>query len=48
MISLDCHRFFLVTKIASYRMPKQKEFMVEILLSAVGKVLKPELREQMK
>jgi long-chain acyl-CoA synthetase len=35
-------------KVAPYKVPKKIEFMDELPLSAVGKVLKRELREMMK
>ena len=39
---------YMREKVAPYKVPKQIEFMDELPLSAVGKVLKRELREQMK
>ena len=39
---------YMREKVAPYKVPKQIEFMEELPLSAVGKVLKRELREQMK
>ena len=39
---------YMRQKVAPYKVPKQIEFMEELPLSAVGKVLKRELREQMK
>jgi non-ribosomal peptide synthetase component E (peptide arylation enzyme) len=35
-------------KVAPFKVPKKIEFMDELPLSAVGKVLKRELRKQMK
>ncbi len=39
---------YMHEKVSPYKVPKQIEFMEELPLSAVGKVLKRELREQMK
>ena len=39
---------YMRDKVAPYKVPKHIEFMDELPLSAVGKVLKRELREQMK
>ncbi len=39
---------YMRTKVAPYKVPKRIEFMDELPLSAVGKVLKRELREMMK
>jgi len=39
---------YMRQKVAPYKVPKRIEFMDELPLSAVGKVLKRELREQMK
>jgi acyl-coenzyme A synthetase/AMP-(fatty) acid ligase len=39
---------YLREKVAPYKVPKKIEFMDELPLSAVGKVLKRELREKMK
>jgi len=39
---------YMRDKVAPYKVPKRIEFMGELPLSAVGKVLKRELREQMK
>jgi acyl-CoA synthetase (AMP-forming)/AMP-acid ligase II len=39
---------YMREKVAPYKVPKQIEFMEDLPRSAVGKVLKRELREQMK
>jgi len=39
---------YMREKVAPYKVPKRIEFMEELPLSAVGKVLKRQLREQMK
>ena len=39
---------YMREKVAPYKVPKRIEFMDELPLSAVGKILKRELREQMK
>ena len=39
---------YMREKVAPYKVPKRIEFMDELPLSAVGKVLKRELREMMK
>jgi long-chain acyl-CoA synthetase len=39
---------YMREKVAPYKVPKRIEFMDELPLSAVGKVLKRELRELMK
>jgi len=39
---------YMREKVSPYKVPKQIEFMEELPLSAVGKVLKRELKEQMK
>lgn len=39
---------YMREKVAPYKVPKKIEFMDELPLSAVGKVLKRELREQMR
>ena len=39
---------YMREKVAPYKVPKKIEFMDELPLSPVGKVLKRELREKMK